>query len=356
MIKSLSPYYVSTPLVSPLTSETCSQYTLQLYVWNGLKASVPAEPTYEVTILNQDVSTGTSKVNISKLINDFIDFTTNSGSGTSAIDGNNQQWVQHDTVYVTVDPTDDDVQQNITTTLMLSGYNYGDEGENAQPPANNILIQGDEFKISRVGFFNIPILIDEDTASQEVTVKSYPNLEQNYILALPNTNNSNELLQSIWIDGSESTTDTYIEVVYNGVTKTLYLTDECRYTPMDIVFQNKEGAMEIMTFFKAQKSSMTVTDETFESDRGQPSTGAHQFVRYNVNSKSKFTINSGFVDEGLNDTFKQLFLSERVWSYDGTFTPLNISNKQLEYKTRANDRLINYEVEFSYAYNEINNV
>jgi hypothetical protein len=264
--------------------------------------------------------------------------------------------VQHDVIYTTTDVADDDVQQIITKVLMVSGYGYGMDGENSQPPTNKILLSGSEFNVNRAGSFIVPVLIDEDTASQEATVKSYPGLEMNFILALPDTNDSTELVQSIWIDGAEAPTDNYIEVVYNGVTITLYLTDECRYTPLDIAFQNKEGAMEIITFFKAKRESMAVTDETFESDRGQPSTGAHQFVRFNVNAKSKFTVNSGFVDEDTNETFKQLFLSERVWAYDGTFTPLNISSKSLEYKTRANERLINYEVEFSYAYNEVNNV
>jgi len=357
MIKSLSPYYVTTPFLSPLTSEQCTEYKLQLYVWNGLKASVPADPTYEVSILNTDVSDGDSKVNISKLINDLLEFSTNSSSITDALDGNNQLWVQHDVIYTTTDVADDDVQQIITTTLMVSGYNYGLDGENAQPPANKIFLQGDEFKMNRAGYYNVPVLIDEDTAAQEATVISYPNLEINKILALPDTNLSNELVQYIWVDGAEAPTDLYVEVIYNGVTKTLYLTDECRYTPLDVAFQNKEGAMEIITFFKAQKNSMSVTDETFESDRGQPSTGAHQFIRYNVNAKSKFTVSSGFVDEDRNENFKQLFLSERVWHYDGTnYIPLNISSKQFEEKTRANERLINYEVEFAYAYNDVNNI
>ena len=188
-----------------------------------------------------------------------------------------------------------------------------------------------------------------------VTIISYPNSEININTDIPDTLDSNELIQYLWIDGSEAPTDDYIEVVWNGETITLYLTDECRYTPVDIAFQNKEGALEFITFFKAQRETMAVTDETFESDRGQPSTGSHQFIRYNVNAKSKFTANSGFVDEDLNENFKQLFLAERVWSYDGTFTPLNISSKSFELKTRANDRLINYEIEFSFAYNEVNN-
>ena len=165
------------------------------------------------------------------------------------------------------------------------------------------------------------------------------------------------MVQLLWIDGSEAPTDEYVEVVYNSETITLYLTDECRYDPIDIAFQNKEGALQIITFFKAKKDSMTVTDETFESDRGQPSTGKHQFIRYNVNAKSKFTVNSGFVDEDVNETIKQLFLSERIWEYDGTnYIPLNINSSNLEYKTRQNDRLINYEIGFDYAYNEINNI
>jgi len=162
MIKALSPHYVTTPFISPLTSETCTQYTLQIYVWNGDKAAVPVEATYETTILNTSNSIGNSKVNISRLVNDFIDFTPSSSSITEELDGNNQLWVQHDAVYVTSDAADDDVQQNITVTLMLSGYGYGNEGENAQPPTNKILLSGTEFNMNRAGFFIVPVLATED--------------------------------------------------------------------------------------------------------------------------------------------------------------------------------------------------
>ena len=52
-----------------------------------------------------------------------------------------------------------------------------------------------------------------------------------------------------------------------------------------------------------------------------------KFVNYNANGKSKFTVNSGFVEESNNEAFKQLILSERVWIYDGNFMPLNVSKK-----------------------------
>lgn len=356
MIKGLSPHYVTTPLVSPLTSEICTKYVLQLYVWNGDKASVPAQPTYEQTISNPSANIGDSEVNISRLINDYIDFTASAGTTTEVIDGNNQLWVQHNAIYFTDDPLDDDEPQNITTDLLVSGYGYGLEGKNPSTPTNKILLTGTEFNINKSGVFVVPILIDEDTASQSVSVTSYPIRDIDYVLNLPNTNDSAELVQYVWINGADIATDEYIEVVYNGVTIYLYVTDECKYTPVDIAFQNKEGALQFLTFFKERKDDISIKSETFESNRGQPSDSKHQFVKFNATVKSKFKVNSGFVSESENETFKQLLLSERVWLYNGDYVPLNVAKNSLSYKTRQNDRLINYEIDFDYAFNDINNI
>jgi len=190
-----------------------------------------------------------------------------------------------------------------------------------------------------------------------ITIISYPDNQINESIAEPTTLNSAELVQNLWVDISEATTDEYIEIVFNGVTTTLLITDECRYTPYDIAFKNKEGALQIVTMFKAKRQELSVTKEEFESDRGQPIFGNHQFVKYNVQGREKFKINSGFVKESMNETFKQLLLSESVWQLlNGNYIPLNVASSSLQYKTRAEDRLINYEIEFDYAYNEINNI
>jgi hypothetical protein len=190
-----------------------------------------------------------------------------------------------------------------------------------------------------------------------ITVISYPDNQIDYEIAEPTSLLSNEMVQNLWVNVAEATTDTYIEIVFNGVTTTLLITDECRYTPIDIFFQNKEGALQTLTFFKAKTDSLTVTNEDFETDRGQPINGNHQYVTYNVQGKSNFKVNSGFVSEAMNETFKQLLLSERVWMYSNEiFTPLKVSSKNLEYKTRQKDRLINYEIGFDYAFNEINSI
>ena len=193
-----------------------------------------------------------------------------------------------------------------------------------------------------------------------ITVISYPNNEINYSIddsEYLESTASSSYVQNLWVNLSETTLDEYVEISYNGEVITLLITDECRYEPMDIAFQNKEGGLQFLTFFKAKTESLSVKSEEFETDRGQPKFGNHQMVNYNVQGSSKFKMNSGFVSEAMNETFKQLFLSERIWSFkNSTYTPLKLGSKSLEYKTRQKDRLINYEVEFEYAFNEINNI
>ena len=190
-----------------------------------------------------------------------------------------------------------------------------------------------------------------------ITIISYPDNNINESIAEPTSFNSAEMLQNIWVKVSEAGTDEYIEVTYNGETITLLITDECRYTPVDIAFQNKEGAIVFMPFFKAKTESISTTRETFESDRGQPSMGNHQFVDFNVQGRTSYKINSGFVDENMNQIVKQLLLSERVWEYVNTeYIPIKVKSTGVEYKTRQKDRLINYEMEFEYAFNEVNNI
>ena len=353
MKKTLSPYYITIPLESPLTSETAIEYRLELRVWDGLESAIPVSTTYSKTVKNISNSTGIHKVNVSRLINDFIDLTPQSNGSTAVIDGNNQRWFETSIFYTTIDPADDDVQQEIETKLIVKGYAYGNEGENTDTPTNKILLSGTEFNVNRDGIFTLPI----ETDALTVTAISYPSNEINFSELLVSTTDSGEMVKYVFIDVSEASTDDYIEITYNGVTTTLNILDECKYTPIDIVFFNKEGSQQVLTFFKDRTDRLKVTDESFESDRNQPSLGNHQFVRYNVQGRSSFKVHSGFVDESMNETFHQLLLSSAIWSYEsGVFTPLNIKSTSFEDKTRNRERLISYEINFDLSYNEINNI
>jgi hypothetical protein len=157
MIKTLSPYYITIPLVSPSNGLLCNSYKLQLFVWNGSKTAVPASPSYEKTIFNAAASTGSQKINIARLVNDFIDFQINPIFETGLQAADNQAWVKWQVVY----DVDSENPQLVGLDLAVKGKAYFTDGENTSTPANRILLTGDEFKVSRQGLFVLPIKILE---------------------------------------------------------------------------------------------------------------------------------------------------------------------------------------------------
>ena len=74
---------------------------------------------------------------------------------------------------------------------------------------------------------------------------------------------------------------------------------------------------------------------------------------FNTNGNDFIKCNTGWVDESMNIILKDLLFSETILLDS---KPVLIKNKSITYKNTLKDRLINYEMEFEYAYNLINNV
>ena len=358
MIRANSPYYISIPWVSPASGLPCISYTLSVWIWDGDKAAVPAQPEYTFTKNNsaQLTSGVDTTINIARIILDFIDPMPVGGASTGIYDANVTKYVKWSYTYVnatTTEPT----PQGATTELFSRGYSYGFEGGNVETVTNNVYFQGDEFKADRTSHYSLPIALSE-TIGVSVSVDSFPSGEIAYSTTPTATTTSGELAQNVWVDLSDTTTDEYVTVTVQGLeVATILIEDECKHTPLDILFINKLGMQQSFTFFKEQKHQLAVTSSEFESDRGQPSLGNHQFVKYNVQARGEFNVFTGFIDESNNETIQQLLLSEKVWSYDGTtFTPLNVKSKSQQWKTQRNDKLINYSINFEYSYNTINNI
>ena len=144
--------------------------------------------------------------------------------------------------------------------------------------------------------------------------------------------------------------------------------EECKYNPYRITFRNRYGVMEDLWFFKKSVASMSVTSEEFRANQfKQRSSGGRDrdagLVRsvreYGKNGVESLTINSGFVDEALNESFKQLMLSEEVELYDfnnDVLSAVKISDSQLKMKTSVNDKLINYTIEVEFSNNIIDDI
>ena len=358
MIRSLSPYYLSIPWVSPTTLLPCVSYTISIWVWQGSKVSRPAQPEYSITKNNsQELTSGSDdSVDIARMISDYIDVPPTSGSVTGVYDSNSTYWVQWSYKYTDVNGLEPTVEGE-TTKLFSRGYSYGFEGGNVETVTDAVLFQGSEFSADRSSLYALPIALSE-TISTEVSIDSLPSGQIAYFNTNATTDDSTKLSSVAWINLSETTTDDSVTLTVGGLqVATIYIEDECKYEPLDIFFVNKLGSEQTFTFFKEKTSRLSVESSEFESDRGQPSLGNHQFVRYNVQARGEFSVFTGFIDESNNETIQQLLLSEKIWSYNGTsFTPLNIKTKSQEWKTQLNDKLINYKIDFEYSYNEINSI
>lgn len=165
-IKTLSPYYVLVPLTNPLSGVVCNSYVANIYIWNGSKVAAPSTPSYTMTKVNAAASSGTDKLNISRIVNDFIEFSFLPAFTTALRDGDNQVWVKIECLY------DDfpDVPGLAQVHLATKGYGYFMEGNNPQLPTNKVLLTGDEFKVNRFGLFVLPLLAKEPTVAARVLI------------------------------------------------------------------------------------------------------------------------------------------------------------------------------------------
>jgi hypothetical protein len=337
MIKTRSTYNLTYNL--DLTFDTI----IEIYVWQGDSGSRPLIPTYTITDTNPNLQ-ATQTTNIANLIDDFIEFQPFSSLTTGLVNNPNA-------LNVSIDRTVDGVTTTVLNDFGTQGYYSAIEGLNVGLPVNKILVAGDFMKANKTSKVLIPLNPD----GSNVQIVSSPNNEINLDLPVATSTDTNDYFKAVWINCADLSEDTEIEITYNGETYLIEVIDECKYDPIDIFFVNKEGQLQSFTFFKERTESTTVTKETYQRTGVDVSSGHHQFVDYNINSRTKFKMNSGFVEESQNEVFKQMKRSQKVWQLNGSkFIPLNIETRNLEYLTTVKDKLIKYNVEFSCSFEDIN--
>ena len=75
--------------------------------------------------------------------------------------------------------------------------------------------------------------------------------------------------------------------------------------------------------------------------------------------KESITLNTGYLSEDYNDVIEELMLSEQVWlmaTDSEEVLPVIPKTQNLTYKTSINDRLVQYTIDFDYAFDKINSV
>jgi hypothetical protein len=135
-----------------------------------------------------------------------------------------------------------------------------------------------------------------------------------------------------------------------------YPKTKCKYTPVRVDFVNKFGAWQREWFFGA--SYDTLNTESTEYNLLPDAFPNYSVIEgqthlMNVNGKQTIRLNSDWVDEDFKEVIKQMMLSEKIL-VNGTAAKLN--TKSMDLQKELNSRMINYQLEFEYAYDIINSV
>lgn len=129
-----------------------------------------------------------------------------------------------------------------------------------------------------------------------------------------------------------------------------------KYQPLLCSFISKYGGWENIWFTRANEVSITTKSTDYnlspQSVYYDPKRGQKQ--SFNTNGNKSIKCNTGFVEESLfSDMITQLMLSETVL-LDGV--PVSVKNTSSVLKTHLKEKNINYEIEFEYAFQMINNI
>jgi len=324
---------------------TLKTVNLSIYIYTGEKNNYTGTDL-KYTLQKSIISYQDNIVfEIAEIVRDYIDVSFNNDYVSNTI------WVT--TVAGLVDDTNTVFTYGspvTNTSLAFDGYGYYEDEINPQLTAYDLISSN-------------TIYLPENTAGKLPVYKETTGSVVIDSVTTSITNpNTNVKIQYIDIPANTNT----IAVKDSGGTtqKTITVVNQCepKFTPYKVTFVNKYGAFQDFYFFKKTTESFNVTDEKFKRNIINTSsviygTNQAQQTRYNINASSTIKLNTGFIKEDMNDTVEELFLSENLWiRYNNETLPIIPTTKNLEFKTVLNNKLIDYTIDFEFAFDKINNV
>ncbi len=353
-----SPFFISTPTNGGTIEPTSSD--LSLFIWTGDKvADKPVTATYTLNAEATNFGDDNIYFEVAELIRDFITHSFSNDYPSEAA------WVYYEitSTYDSGTVTDEG------TFLAVDGYtmfqdnvNYTGEIVNGFPE-DSVLITNREIYVDKTDVLRIPVYTNS-TSVVGYYLDGVPTQTDNYVIS-DNTNgvitySSYDIqatgdINEVRVTNTNTGTTTSIDVV---------LVDECKYEVNKVTFLNKSGIYQDLWMFKANRETINVKKEMYRANLINSTSGSlsyntteHQYKNFLVKTNKSVQLNSGYLSEDNNAIFEELLASERVFiTSNGTTKPVKVMSSSLSLKTRINDKLIAYTIDFDYAYDEINNV
>jgi len=319
-----SPYYVT-------LNE--SPATLELRVWSGASTPVPTDPTYTLT---KDAVDGYATFEVAELIRDYLDITFDGTYTSQAL------WARSEAQ---------------TPVLAFDGYTDFQDGVNAQGNTKQ-LISNSTIWVPKDVDVRIPVF-----AQSTYTVTFKDGIVTVNTVSISSQTNTNAVINYATSTIGAGENVSTIEIS-GGDTITVRQMECSKYDAYKVVFVNKHGALQDLYFFKKAIKSLSTSRETYKSNNitlgssATYSTTDHQYKNLDIQGRDAIVLSTGFVSEDYNEPMKEMMLSEKVWMVtpDDVVVPVNVKTSDVAFKTSLNDKMVEYQVEFEYAYDAINNV
>lgn len=348
VILSRSPYFFkATPTV------LYDSMRADVYIYRGHKVDdIPLEPTFQTSKFVIQAGQPTVAIDVHKLVNDFVqnEFTQNVSLGVQTTNQLDSVWVYIDAgIYL-----ENVLLYSINQTLLaLDGFGY--HTELANPAVNKKVLS----TINNHIVYNdskYPLYFySKDLVSITINGITVPfTLDENY------NNQFIAYVDVMQYAGSSTSFNAVFVYDTETITHSFEMKTECRNELVNCIFKNKYGFWQKIPFNKLSKKSLDVESSDYNpfiSDFGNYNLNQHTKRSYLTNGNEKITCNTDFLPEAYNLLFKELMLSEQIYLEQGvTILPVNLDTKSFSYKTKLDNKLIQYTIDFKYSFKTINNI
>lgn len=385
-----SPYYVKA------SNASLASATMELFIYTGTFTTDKGTAKY--TITKNEISSNNYVVfEIAELVRDYLDIEFNGEYDSQTV------WVEADIeMFDAINGGGSSLGTTSTDYIAFDGYGYFEDAIN--PELSRTYLQSNK-EIFRPSDQNVRVpVFTEDTDSVSFLYKG----EVKRVQPIPSTgvdvNNTNGQIEYISVSGADNTDnykervladggtfednsllDAFLDSVDIGLVDELYInsdsgteavkisTEPCsKYEPYKVTFINKFGALQDMYFSLKSIESLNTKGETYKANAVDFGTLTYdtykpQVAQYNKLGKESITLNTNYISEEYNEVIKQLMMSEQVWltrldnpapdsNNPETVLAVIPKTQSVTYKTSLNDRLVQYTVDFDYAFDKINTV
>lgn len=361
-----SPYYLK------YAATDLTRVELRLFVYQGTETVDKGDVKY--TLGNDVISSNNYVVfEISQFVRDYFNFEF---SGTYF---SNTQWV---TVEADLYNGTTLLSSQSANYLAFDAYTSFEDGLNAQGErgklmtANTLVIP--EGEVVRVPIFSEDVIsvTNYRTVSGHTVVNTRWNTETRQW----------DINEDYWADDATSDVETVSETPLLSTGKIQYFevdsttgvvevntatdsnitvvkqTEDCLWGKRKVTFINQHGAFQDLWFTGRKKETVSYESNEYSAGKIDFEAMAYsnqngQIKRNDIRSKKSLLLNTGWIPEDLNSAIEEMLMSEACWMTEENVTlPVIPITNTLEKKTRIAEGLINYELGFKFAFDNINTV